>query len=238
MARSVSKPLRFVLPLALVAVTSGCGANGSGARDEAFAEISSRAAAATSVRYATTLSDFLPPRRLIIDGGEPQPTSDGIVYGEVASAEVGGAWVVDGGRDGSPVALDDPDADWRMVAVQIEVRRSWGSSVPKSGIVTFGLTIYPSTDADTFLRGMREIGSAVVVLRSQGYYEDNPTFYRVEFEGLALGVVEDGRIQFPAMDTEDAAAFIGNLHTLSDIEREATAAQPPIVVQDGRVISK
>jgi hypothetical protein len=184
----------------LLSGITACGdspGSAADARDEAFAEIGSRDVEATYIRYASTLRDYLPGRKVIVDGGEPKPTANGIVHGDILSAEVAGAWVIEGGLDGTPVPLDDPRADWRMVAVTLDVSQAWGSAVPQRGVVTCGLTIDPSVDTDAFIRGIEEIGSSLVVLNSLGYYKENPEFYRVALEGAALGMVRDGRLSFP-----------------------------------------
>jgi len=234
---------------AFVLATSGCAdeppqhrVSDAEAVDTVFDTLSGQGDSADGIYYAENLADHLPSQLVVLDGAPPVALSAGVVHGSVQDARpfsASGLATLPSGEedpDGEPAGFYDPDADWRMVAVWVNVQESWGATLPETGTVEFVLPVDISADADAFMRGLETLDNILVVFTST--YSEDESLYRVAETDTALGLVDDaGAITFPAMG-EEAAEFIGRTGTLKALDAQARQPQPDIVVEQFEVLSR
>ncbi len=228
-----------VLLTVLVAAGStltGCAQTRTeGAASPAFAlnHLKARAASVSSVDYDDKLRDWLPNQLFRIDGGVPRPLGHGVVSGEVVDAEPGRAYKVDGDADtGSEVPYGTPDALWRTIDVTLAVKDGW-RTVGGSDTIRFGLSISGTVSPEDFMRSVEALDSAIVVLARQGFFAYDAELYGVGRNGSLIGVVDQGRISLPALDTEAAEGYVADTPTLEALREASTTSPPEIVIKQG-----
>lgn len=231
----------------LLVVTSGCAADSQVRTSEAQAQADAlnllkarREMGDVVGGYAAGLKDYLPGQLVSIDGSDPRPLAAGIVHGTIREVQPHGAYAVatlpngEEDPDGETLAFSDSDADWRMVAVTVDIEEAWGQDVPHSGQVGFVLPV--GSDPDAFMRGVESFGEVVVIL--SGSYSEDASLYRVAESDAAIGLVDEvGALSFPALGT-DARAFVRDAGTVEAIADKAYEEQPLIVVKDFAVVSR
>ncbi|WP_067433382.1 hypothetical protein [Nocardioides jensenii] len=189
--------------------------------------------------FAESLEDYLPGQLVEIDGRDPVPLALGVVHGTIRRAEPYAAYATaepetDGGPDGVQVEWADPDADWRVIAVTLDITEAWGDGVPHSGQLRFALP--DGEDSESFMRGIESLGEAVLVLGST--HSSDESLFRLVEQDAAIGLVDQkGAVRFPAFGL-DAEAFVRGVGTLPAIAAKAEVKQPLIVVKKLRVVSR
>lgn len=201
-----------------------------------FKSIRSHTAAGSGVYFADDLGDYLPQQRVQIDDQDPIPLSPGIVLGSISNATVTGAYALDDSDGnpatrGSPVAVDDPDADWRVITASFEVDQEWTDQVQVGQTITINLSIGGKDDPAVFVKGLESMDRAVVALEAQNQIGDAD--YAVARSGALLGEIESGAIRFPALESD--LSFVGALKDPHALEHAANQSRNVIHVNHGVV---
>lgn len=223
---------------------ASCGQDGStasamtetAARTSMFRVIRTHAAAGSGVYFADDLGDYLPQQEVQIDDQDPIPLSPGIVAGSITDASVTNAYTLgdsdgDPATKGSPVAPDDPDADWRVVTAKLDIDREWTSQVQVGRTITINLSISGKDDSSAFLKGLESMDHAVVVLETRNQIGDAE--YAVARSGALLGEIDNGEIRFPALASEQS--FVGALKNQHALNLAAKQSRKIIHVNRGVV---
>lgn len=210
---------RWLAAVAGLVVLVGAGAYGLAATSDEPAERLFRSLATSEesgarVKVEQTVTDLLPRalfhfRSLAED--EPRPLGAGLAIGTVGEA--------------SEIAVE---ADWRLVAFTLTVDEGLGAFEPGS-VLEVGLAVDSGMRSEEVVRGLGDLGQVVVGLDEPGFFSADRRLYSVRGDGSLLGVVAaDGRISFPAMQDDDARAFVGDVDTVDELVE--AARKPPVVI--------
>ena len=214
-------PQRGALALAVALLLVGCAADGD--RGEVILDsLAGARSGAEAVYPARSLVEHLPNQHLTV-AGETRPSSDYVVLGTVASAELTSSHTIDGDQ---PVEVEagSGSALWSMATVVITVERRWGEpgDNPAEAVITVPLR-GPATIEEQ-LDSLRSLGRVVAVV------DDGRI---VRNEGL-LGLVDPaGRITWPLLEDPiegEGEEFIADIDTVEEIAAAVEEPRPPIVL--------
>ena len=189
---------------------------------------------ASGIWLEKSLVEFLPNQKFSVDGGAPQTTTDGVVVGTISSVLPGRGYAVvseepdtaweDADR-GTEVAFDDPNAEWHIAEVTVDVARAFGTE-EGAETVRFGALI-TGPDVGAQMNGLEQLGSVAVIIDEKGRYAWDEDLYSIARGDLLGDVDPAGMIGFPALGDE-SGAFVGPVDTLADLESASTVVRDPI----------
>ncbi|WP_309066443.1 hypothetical protein [Microbacterium sp.] len=124
------------------------------------------------------------------------------------------------------LAFDDPDANWRVVVLTVEVLNDFDPEGELPSEIEVALWLDGTTDPEVIRKGFQ--GQRIfAVLEEPGRLEP-PHAYPVARNGALIGVVrEDGSLSLPGLDVEEEE-YLGGLTTISAIV--AAAKEPETVL--------
>lgn len=194
--------------------------------------------AESAVWFENSLADYLPNQLLSVNGQKASRRSAGVVFGTVSAVKPGRGFYVENvepegaapdADHGTETSFDDPRAAWRVAEVTVQIDASVGlEDKPES--VRFGAVITGS-DADAAMRGLKELGSVVVVLGAEGEYAWDKELFAVARSGSLLGDIDqNGHLGFPAL-AEGSGPFVGKLDSKAAVLAEAEKSKPIIQVR-------
>ncbi len=231
MRRRVKSSFAVILALpGFAACSTGTQPSGAlpvGDPQYVFNTIAASADSAKNVFVASKLSEALPNQTYILrteQGVQTFKPSVGVVVGPITGVSRGEARMHTDEDEYEIVDFDDPRADERTALITVEVEEGFGFySSGQQLVVRTGL--HGAENPDSFVEGLRALGSVVIVLGQVADGPDKGTLYPAQMGTLLGQVSSEGRMTFPALE-EDGANFLGGIRSVGDM-REALAVSPP-----------
>ncbi len=227
-----SRMLWLVVTVVGAIAVVGCGSGGASvesARTYAVETVRARDALAQRSDVYRHLDELLPNVSFRAPSGREIRAVRAAVVGRIVDTAEGAGYV-DGETRSRLVPFDAPGADWRSVKLKIDVDEVLGGDpLEIDDSIWVGFSIGTRTDATTFRKGMRNLGTVVMFLDPPGFFRDDRTAYIVHEGGALTGRVDStGVITFPMR--EEQPGFMGSIRTLADLRAAASAPRRTIEV--------